>query len=241
MAKKDIRQYSEDIKVAEDMRFQAESELFSANKTVKDLNRRIEESKFRARTRKKELETLKRPERIEGGRALAVAEGENYQYAQVMRELESVKQDLSKLKLDMACLLENKSRVEKETEASTSRLRSHSNSIEGLKQEIEEANEEQVLVELARMEAVKEFEAIEAEREAKETKFTSTMEKTRKKIKELMRDIDRTKELEAKLAKTAYDADVLQNELRPVRAMSGSFSSERNETSWESAKGKQRT
>ncbi|KAF9623430.1 hypothetical protein IFM89_003014 [Coptis chinensis] len=153
-----------------------------------------------------------------------------------MRELESVKQDLSKLKLDMACLLENKSRVEKETEASTSRLRSHSNSIEGLKQEIEEANEEQVLVELARMEAVKEFEAIEAEREAEETKFTSTMEKTRKKIKELMRDIDRTKELEAKLAITAYDADVLQNELRPVRAMSGSFSSERNETSGESAK-----
>ncbi|KAF9595451.1 hypothetical protein IFM89_000369 [Coptis chinensis] len=105
----------------------------------------------------------------------------------------------------------------RETEASTSRLGSHSNSIEGLKQEIEKANEEQVLVELGRMEAVKEFEAIEAEREAEETKFTSTMEKTRKKIKELMRDIDRTKELEAKLAITKgphKGTYVLQNELR---------------------------
>ncbi|PIA65267.1 hypothetical protein AQUCO_00100621v1 [Aquilegia coerulea] len=145
-----------------------------------------------------------------------------------MRELDSVKRDLSKLKLDMAYLLETKKRVDNETEASTSRMRSYSSSIEGLRKEIEEVNEEQVLVELARIEAFREYEAIQAQREAEAAEFASAMQNTRKKINEVLHEIDRSKELEAKLAITTSDANVLQNELKLVKAMGESF--KRNES-----------
>ncbi|KAF5189027.1 Plastid movement impaired [Thalictrum thalictroides] len=228
MVKKDISQFNENKRVAEQMRSQPESEISNAKKTVKDLSLRIEESKFRTRTRKWELDTLRRPKRRDDNEALIGTERDNYQYAEVMKELDSVKRDLSKLKLDMAYLLETKTRLDKESETSTSRMRSYSSSIEGLRKEIEEVNEEQVLVELARIEAFREYEAIQAQREAEATEFASAMENTRKKMNEIVHEIDRSKELEAKLAITTSDANVLQNELKLVKAMGESF--KRNES-----------
>ncbi|PIA63742.1 hypothetical protein AQUCO_00201231v1 [Aquilegia coerulea] len=228
MVKKDISYFSENRRVAEQMRSQAESEMSNAKKTVKDLSLRIEESKSRTRTRKWELDNLRRPKRRDDDETLIGTKRDNYQYAEVMRELDSVKRDLSKLKLDMAYLLETKKRVDNETEASTSRMRSYSSSIEGLGKEIEEVNEEQVLVELARIEAFREYEAIQAQREAEAAEFASAMENTRKKINEVLHEIDRSKELEAKLAITTSDANVLQNELKLVKAMGESF--KRNES-----------
>ena len=78
-----------------------------------------------------------------------------------MRELEYLKKELLKLKLDVASVMKQKSRAEKEIEASNSKMLS---CLTGNWREIEEANEEQVLGEVARIEALKELTDIETMR-----------------------------------------------------------------------------
>lgn len=177
-----------------------ESELSNANKLVKDLS-----SNFN-----KKASSIMR-------------KNESHEYALVMRELEFVKQELHKLKLDVASVLEAKSRAEEEIKASRSKVLSGSRTIEELKKEIEETNEDHVLAELARIEALKELSDISAQKEKEENDFLSKMEISRKKMKEAMKEIDRSKELEMKLAVTMSDVDLLQNELNSVREMDESW------------------
>ncbi|XP_059435916.1 protein PLASTID MOVEMENT IMPAIRED 2-like [Corylus avellana] len=163
IARRDLGRYKESKKAAESVSAQAESELSNAKKTVKDLSLLIEKSNSKAKAQMQDIEMLNKSRRREE-RALAVRNIESYQYAEVMRELEFVKQELSKLKLDMAHVLEEKSRTEKEVEASSSKLFSYLSSAQALSKEIEKANEEQVLVEVVRIEALKECREIEAQR-----------------------------------------------------------------------------
>ncbi|OVA14258.1 WEB family [Macleaya cordata] len=218
-AQRDIEQFSKSRKIAESIRAQAESELLNARNKVKDLTLQIEESNLKAKARKQELEILKKSKRSEENSALDVGGSDCYEYAEVLKELESVKQELNKLKLDMANVLQTKLQADKETEAAVSRMRSCSRSIETLRKEIEEANEEQVLVELARIEAVREFGAIKAQREVEAAQFSSNMEKIQNRIKDVVREIGHAKELETKLAITTSDIGVLQSELKLVKAM----------------------
>lgn len=218
IARRDIGRFKESKKAAALSRAQAESELSNAKNTVKDLSLLIEDSNTKAKAQVRDIETLKeigrREERALDGRYI-----ENYQYEEVMRELEFVKQELSKLKLDMAYVLEEKSRMEKEVKASSSKMLSYSGSVEALRKEIEGANEEQVLVELARIEALKEFGEIEAERVKEATEFSAAMEKTKQKMKDIFEEIDQSKELETKLTATMSDVHVLQNEVKLVKEM----------------------
>lgn len=216
MAKRDISRYKESRRAAESVKAQAESELSTAKKMVKDLAFRIEETNYQANSRMRYVERLEKSSGIEEN-VLAERSKESHRYAEVMRELESVKQELSKLKLDMASVLEEKSRAEKEIEASSLKVWSNSNSVEGLRKEIEEVNEEQVLVELARIEALKEYGEIEAEREKEANEFSSSMEVAKKKVKDLTEEIDHCTELENKLAVTLYDVNFLQNELKSIK------------------------
>ncbi|XP_058091419.1 protein PLASTID MOVEMENT IMPAIRED 15 [Magnolia sinica] len=219
LTKRDIGRLNDTRKFSENVRAQAETELTNAGHTVKDLSQQIEESNAKARARRKELRGLKKREKHEDESAFSVGETSKIQYMEVMRELEAVKQELSKLKLDIASVKEAKTQAEKLTEMSISRARSYSSSMEAIKKEIEEANEEEVLVELARMEAVKEYAAIESQREAEAARFSAKMEETLKRVKDLIQEINHSKELEVKLEATTSDADVLQNELKLVKAM----------------------
>ncbi|XP_059450627.1 protein PLASTID MOVEMENT IMPAIRED 2-like isoform X2 [Corylus avellana] len=212
IARRDLGRYKESKKAAESVSAQAESELSNAKKTVKDLSLLIEKSNSKAKAQMQDIEMLNKSRRREE-RALAVRNIESYQYAEVMRELEFVKQELSKLKLDMAHVLEEKSRTEKEVEASSSKMFSYLSSAQALSKEIEKANEEQVLVEVARIEALKEFREIEAQRVKEVTEFSAALEETKQKMKDRIEEIDQSKELETKLAVTLSDVDVLQSEL----------------------------
>lgn len=216
MARRDVSRYKESGRAAESVKAQAESELSTARKTVKDLASWIEETNYRANSRMKYVGRLEKSSGIEEN-VLAERSGESHRYAEVMRELESVKRELSKLKLDMASVLEEKLRAEKEIEASSLKVWSNSSSVDGLRKEIEEVNEEQVLVELARIEALKEYGEIEAMREKEANEFSSSMESAKKKMKDLTEEIDHCKELENKLAVTLYDVNLLQNELKGVK------------------------
>ncbi|KAL2330113.1 hypothetical protein Fmac_017694 [Flemingia macrophylla] len=90
---------------------------------------------------------------------------------------------------------------------------------EALKKKIEEANEEQVLAELTRIEALKELADIEAQREQEAIVFSLELEDTRRKLKDAIEEIDNSKELEMKLAVTILYANLLQNELKTVKEM----------------------
>jgi len=188
--------------------------LSNAKKTVKDLSFLVEKSNSKVKPQMRDIEMLKKLRRREE-RALAVRNIGSYQYADVLRELEFVRQELCKLKLDMAYVLEEKSRTEKEVQDSCSKMFSYLSSAQGLTKDIEKANKEQVLVELARIEALKEFREIEAQRVKEANEFSAAMEKTKQKIEE----IHQSKELETKLAVTLSDVDVLQSELKLLKQM----------------------
>ncbi|XP_028774962.1 protein PLASTID MOVEMENT IMPAIRED 2 isoform X1 [Neltuma alba] len=192
-----------DVNQNKESRWAAESEPANPKNTVKGISSKIEESSSKAK-------------------ALVVRKNESYDYKHVMRELELIKQELQKLKFDVASVMEEKLRAEEEIKASRSKILSGSRAADELRKEIEDANEDHVLAELARIEALKELREIEAQREEEEAQFLSKMETTKKKMKEATDEIEKSKELEMKLAVTMSDVEMLQNELNSVRELDGS-------------------
>lgn len=85
---------------------------------------------------------------------------------------------------------------------------------EALRKKIDEANEEQVLVELAQIEALKEFGEIQAQREKEAREFSSAMQETKNKRKNVKEEISSSTDLESKLAVTLYDVNLIQHELK---------------------------
>ncbi|XWS30755.1 hypothetical protein CRYUN_Cryun23aG0016200 [Craigia yunnanensis] len=169
----------------------------------------IEESNFKATGRMSDIESLRKKGNLVQ-KALAARSIESYLYAEVMRELELVKQELSKLKLDMAFVMGEKARAQKDFEDSSLKKWSNASSLEVA------ATEEHVLVELARIEALKEVGEIEAQREKEAGEFSFYMEGTKKKMKDIIEEIDHSKELEQKLAVTLSDINFLEDELKQV-------------------------
>uniref|UniRef100_A0A7N0U255 Protein PLASTID MOVEMENT IMPAIRED 2 n=1 Tax=Kalanchoe fedtschenkoi TaxID=63787 RepID=A0A7N0U255_KALFE len=224
-ARRDIDGYNERRQVAESAKAQAEAELYKAKKVLKDLTSRIEETRSTARAQRSDVEMMKKTERSE----------EESPFAGLMKELESVKRDLSRLKLDMKSVLEEKMLAEKEIEAAKLKLSNQAAKAEEIKMEIEEANEEQVLVELAKIEALKEFEAIEQKRELETRNFASKLADARRQKDGIVKEMESAKELESKLACTMSDVDMLRNELTLLKELdsvvrkSGSFSYRQDE------------
>ncbi|KAI6691524.1 hypothetical protein NL676_028352 [Syzygium grande] len=214
LAKRDITRHRESRRNAESARAEAETELSEARSKVKNLKRLIEASSSNVKSQMREFDKGTRPQALQSGR-----KSEKSRYEEVTRELEHVKLELSKLKLDVASVLEEKLRVQKEAEASSSKMRSSMSSAEALRKEIEEVGEEQVLVELAQIEALKEHAVIEAEREKELSEYSNKVEETRQKINHVREEIENSKELGAKLAVTLSDVYVLQNELKLARGM----------------------
>ncbi|KAL2322351.1 hypothetical protein Fmac_026730 [Flemingia macrophylla] len=164
-ASRDIGSYKETRWTAEFSKAEAESELSNAKKMVKDLSSMIDKSSNKAKTQMRDIERLEQWGKGQQGAVVVVKRNENYEYAQVMRDLEYLKNELFKLKLDVASVMKDKSRVEIEIEASNSMMLTCLATAEVLKKEIKEANEEQVLVELARIKAFKELAHIKAQTE----------------------------------------------------------------------------
>ncbi|XP_030527332.1 protein PLASTID MOVEMENT IMPAIRED 2 [Rhodamnia argentea] len=212
LAKRDITRYRERRRNDESTIAEAETELSEARSKLKNLKALIDASDSNVKSQLPEFDKRRRPQAPQG-----VRKSDMSRYEGVMRELEYVKQELSKLKLDVASVLDEKSRMEKEAEASSSKMRSYTSSAEALRKEIEEVGEEQVLVELAQIEALKEHAVIEAQREKEQSEYSTKVEETRQKIDHVREELENSKELEAKLAGTLSDVDVLRNELKLVR------------------------
>lgn len=208
----------ESRKVAEIEKAQAETEFLDAKNMVKELNSRIEELNSRLSVRYQDLEKLKTAKR-EGNWGMALRNPQNNQHSKVITELGYAKEELIKLKQDMASIIEEKRRAEQEIETSNLKMQSFSCKVDALRKEVEELNEELVLVELARIEAIKEFRAIEAQRREDGEKHSAAMEENRKKIDGMVQEIQISEELQEKLASTTSDVQVLQSELMQVKEM----------------------
>lgn len=214
LAKKKIDKLNDDAKIAQSEISQVEFQLLQAKKVVRELSSRIRESKSKAK---------------EQNKAICTGE-EDCDYEEVTREVEALKRELSKLKLDMARALEEKLRAEREAAAASLTLESYVSSAEQLRREIDEANDEEVLVELAKIQARKELAETEALREEDRSKFSSQIEETRKKICILREEMERIKDLKEKLADTNSDIEVLQNELNLIREIDGRVERKTTET-----------
>ncbi|KAL1318957.1 hypothetical protein HN51_071242 [Arachis hypogaea] len=214
-ARRDAGWYKERRRAADSAKAEAEYELSTAKKTVKDLSSMIEKSSYKVKAHKQERASLE----LKLHKAKRKDNSHNHEYSQVMRELEYAKHQLFQLKLDVDAVLKEKSQAEMEMEASLSSVMHGSRTVELLRKEIEEANEEQVLVELARIDALKEVEDIKARREKEAKEILFELEKLRKKLKEGIEEINKSKEHEMKLAMTLSDVGVLQNELKHAKEM----------------------
>ncbi|KAK7316486.1 hypothetical protein VNO77_35550 [Canavalia gladiata] len=201
-ARRDIGRYKESKQAAE-------SELSNANKTVKDLFSMIGESSYKATAQMRDITSLNKFGKV--------SINDNNEYSQVMRELEYAKRELFQLKLDVAYVLEEKLQAEKKIVASRSNMLSLSKVAQALRKEIEEANEEHVVVELARIDALRELGDIQARGEKEPNELLFKLESTRNKLKEAIKEIDESKEVEKKLAMIMSDIDILKNELKLVR------------------------
>ncbi|KAH6803678.1 hypothetical protein C2S51_031925 [Perilla frutescens var. frutescens] len=213
-AKRDTTLLNESRTNAELVTAEAASELSAAKKTVKDLTSRINESNAKAKAQMEDLEKLKMGKREEGEWNSA-----NFECEKVMKELEVVKRELSKLKMDMASVMGERRRAEKDMNDAVSKRESYLSSAEALDKEIEEINEEHVLVELARIEAIKEYEEIEAQRREQAEMHSSAIEVSQKKSQSLIDEIEDAKELETRLTITMTDISMVQSELKKVKEM----------------------
>lgn len=217
--RRNTSQFRDNTRDAEAARAKTESELSDAKKTVKDLALRIEESNSRVK-KIEELEKQTKSRELEPDQRCSKREDDRY--VEIIKELDYIKQEIRKLKADMALVLDQKRNAEKETEASSSKIKSYSSSVEVLRKEIDELNEEHVLVELARIEANKEYKEIEAKRKEEARQHSSVLEETRKKVSglnDLFEESNSTQEHEKELADTTYDVNTLKNELALVMSM----------------------
>ncbi|XP_042417961.1 protein PLASTID MOVEMENT IMPAIRED 2-like [Zingiber officinale] len=211
-AKANIGRLNDIKSSAEREKARAESKLLRVRNVAKELASEIEESN----ARRSEMQSVSKSSRVE----------EELQYSRVMQELGQAKRELSSLKLDVASALEAKAKAEKEIEVSGCKAASYTRSIAELQRKIDEADEEHVLVELARIEAEKERREIEERRRTEADLFATEIETAKKRIEELRRELHRSKELEMKLKVTNTDVNVLQREMELVRAMERNYRAE---------------
>ncbi|KAK1422115.1 hypothetical protein QVD17_25007 [Tagetes erecta] len=194
--------------VADTTKAQAETELSKAQKTVRDLALKIEESNSRAKVmRQKSQRQQKTPKLKE--HELSLKNKEDYRYAQVVKEIEHVTNELGKLKLDMTRVLKEKRHADNTYKTSSSKKSTLLSAMERIKKEIEDIDEEHVLVELARIEAVKEQEIIGAQRKNEANRYQIRMQEVKKKVK----DIDQHDELKQELQLTLQNVKLLEDEL----------------------------
>ncbi|TVU35459.1 hypothetical protein EJB05_17349 [Eragrostis curvula] len=221
LAKSDMDRLKERKASVDDERARAEAELSRARFTAWELERLIEQTKARATSKRSELNAMSatRASQKVADAPSSPEERDAAEYAEVVQELDRAKQELSRLRLEVKSAAEAKAKAESDIVASAIKIQTDLRAADEMKRLVDEANEEHVLVELARIEAEWELREIDAQRRAQAERFAREMEETRTKVEALRKDASRVREMEAKLAVTNRDVEVLQAEMELVRAM----------------------
>jgi myosin heavy subunit len=91
--------------------------------------------------------------------------------------------------------------------------------LESLKLVVDVATEEPGLVEVAKIEALKECKEVEEQREKERKEVSESLHKRKKRIREMIREIERSKNFENELAETLLDIEMLETQLKLVKEM----------------------
>ncbi|CAO2178680.1 unnamed protein product [Urochloa humidicola] len=217
LAKSSMDELNERKAAVDKERASAESELSRARAIAKELERQIEQTKARATSKRSEAQAM----RATGASKKKTEEREldAAEYEEVVRELERAKQELRRLRVEVRSAAEAKSKAESDIVASAISIQSNLRAADEMKRLVDEANEEHVLVELARIEADRERREIDAQRRAEAERFAAKLDAARAKVRALREDAGRAADMEALLAATSADVVALQSEMELVRAM----------------------
>ncbi|CAA6673223.1 unnamed protein product [Spirodela intermedia] len=184
LVRRDAGRLGERLRFSEHEKSVAESELISSKETMNELRTLLENSSRKVRSARRML-TKPAGDRSKSGGSAAAAE-----YDELVKQLERMKKERSKVRLDIARAGEDTAKAEEEAEAAVLRSESCLNSIEELRKEVDAMNEEHVLVEIARLQAVEETREFEARRAAEAAQFGKKIQAIRDRMMAMRREID---------------------------------------------------
>ncbi|CAA7410446.1 unnamed protein product [Spirodela intermedia] len=184
LVRRDAGRLGERLRFSEHEKSVAESELISSKETMNELRTLLENSSRKVRSARRML-TKPAGDRSKSGGGAAAAE-----YDELVKQLERMKKERSKVRLDIARAGEDTAKAEGEAEAAVLRSASCLNSIEELRKEVDAMNEEHVLVEIARLQAVEETREIEARRAAEAAQFGKKIQAIRDRMMAMRTEID---------------------------------------------------
>ncbi|CAH8277369.1 unnamed protein product [Arabidopsis lyrata] len=194
MSRKKLGVYDESRGDSETAKARAEAGLFEVKKSgllIEMLNRGPE-------FKEKDMEVSKIEEK----------------YAEVMRVLEAVKEEVSRVKLDVSSVLGERIAAEKEVEELRFKTEGNLRLLESLKKEIEVANEEHLMAALGKIEALKGYKEIERQREGKAVEVLDLLVERNKRIKKMLDEAERSKDIENELFETNSDVEMLEIQLK---------------------------
>ncbi|CAO2204442.1 unnamed protein product [Urochloa humidicola] len=206
----------------------AESELSRARAIAKELERQIEQTKARTLSKRSEVQAMQEATGTSNDRT-EEEHDDAAEYEEVVRELDRAKQELRWLRQEVRSAAEAKAKAESDIVASAISIQSNLRAADEMKRLVDEANEEHVLVELARIEAERERREIDAQRRAEAERFAAELDAARAQVRALREDAARATDMEAMLAATNADVEALQSEMELVRAMERNKKSARND------------
>ncbi|VYS68572.1 unnamed protein product [Arabidopsis thaliana] len=203
MTRKELGGYNESRGDSETVKARVEAGLFEVKKSVEELALLIERSNRSAGFQEKDMEVLKMEEK----------------YAEVMRVLEVVKEEVSRVKLDVASVLIERVAAEKEVEELRFKMEGDLRLLESLKKEIEAANEKHLMVALGKIEALKGYKKIERQRERKTIEVLDLLVERNKRIKKMLDEAERSKDIENEFFETNTDVEMLETQLKIFKKM----------------------
>ncbi|KAG7611085.1 WEB family [Arabidopsis suecica] len=203
MSRKKLGWYNESRRDSETVKARVEAGLSEVKKSVEELALLIKRSNRSAGFQEKDMEVLKMEEK----------------YAEVMRVLEVVKEEVSRVKLDVSSVLIERVAAEEKVEELRFKTEGGLRLLESLKKEIEVANEEHLMVALGKIEALKGYKEIERQREGKAIKVLDLLVERNKRIKNMLEEAERSKGIEIELFETSTDVEMLETQLKLFKKM----------------------
>eukprot|EP00252_Welwitschia_mirabilis_P020252 TRINITY_DN4925_c0_g1_i3.p1 TRINITY_DN4925_c0_g1~~TRINITY_DN4925_c0_g1_i3.p1 ORF type:complete len:710 (+),score=216.76 TRINITY_DN4925_c0_g1_i3:524-2653(+) len=228
LLQRDLLKLKEELKKTDGRKQQAQNQLEETMKTAEDLPRKIKvvtDSAERAR-RTSEITSLRIAELQESETTVPEAHetGLQSQFLNVRddqmvaaAQLETAKRELRKLKQELQDLAESRVFAVQQAEEAMAKGEIDSARAKDLQKEIDIVREAHAYLKRRTLEIQKEISSIESDREAKSKEASVLLEKIRKEIESLSRDISTTKDLEQKFKVASEEVRNLQQELETIK------------------------
>ncbi|XP_028769824.1 WEB family protein At1g12150-like [Neltuma alba] len=231
LAQRELNKIKKQLESAETTKSKALAELEKAKVTLQDLTTKltnVRESKEAAmeaaeavKNQAKQLERAKSQKEVGFEAWKLELEHARKEYTTTVKELDAAKQELTKIRQDFDAALEAKlaafqtaGEAQRSAKLNSERISELSNEIAAMKTSVEE-------LKLASLQTQEEQAKAMAEREAQYDSYKNGKEEAEAKMESLMKEYDpelNTEDLEAKLAETSAEIEVLQEQMKKEHA-----------------------